>query len=121
MTLIDIVADPGIPQDECLFGDGLRVQNIREERNGTRYRVRGCRHVRRHIAAVLARIVKVVGRAGIERDLDIATSRAALVDQFTTMAWRDFLIGGALEHPDRRIGNETAVKLTLQSTSWIKH
>ena len=39
-----------------------------------------------------ARVVKVVGRAGIGRDLHIATSRAAPVDQFTAIVWRDFLV-----------------------------
>lgn len=65
-------------------------------------------------------IVEVVGRARIERYVDPAALRVAARDQIGAALWRNFLVGAAVHHLDRRIRPVAGIETALERTRRIE-
>src|ERR1700733_6207714 len=65
-------------------------------------------------------IVEVVGRARIDRYVDPAALRVAARDQIGAALWRNFLVGAAVHHLDRRIRPVAGIETALERTRRIE-
>src|SRR5262249_50363517 len=85
-------------------------------------RVLGRRGIRRIPLPLAAGIVEAVGCAAVERDRNVAAEFAAALDERRASGRGGFLVGGAVKHLHRRVGEVAVlVELTLQRARRIEN